>query len=183
MHLTMVPGIGGSNEDHWQSLWQAGAPEVSRISPSSWEDPDLENWMEALDDAAGSRGGDTLLVAHSLGCLAAAEWLYRNPRGARGVFLVTPPDPAEPAFPELAGSFRDPRLQPLPVPGLLVASENDPYATLPGARLLAGAWDVPVIDAGALVHINDESGVGAWPQGRNLLIAFAAGLGVSVPLG
>ncbi|WP_342023738.1 alpha/beta fold hydrolase [Arthrobacter citreus] len=180
MHLTMVPGIGGSNDAHWQSLWQAGAAEMSRISPSSWDDPNLENWLDALDDAAGRRAGDTILVAHSLGCLASAEWLLRNPGGARGVLLVAPPDPAEPAFPDTAGSFRDPRLQPLPVPGLLVASENDPYCTLPGARLLAGAWGVPLVDAGALAHINDESGVGDWQQGRNLLTAFAAGLGATV---
>ena len=126
MHLTMVPGIGGSNDEHWQSRWQAGASDMSRISPSSWDDPNLQNWMNALDAAAGSRHGDTILVAHSLGCL-------------------------------------------------LVASENDPYCTLPGARVLAGAWGIPVIDAGPLTHINDESGIGGWRQGRDLLTAFAAG--------
>ncbi|MFJ7751440.1 RBBP9/YdeN family alpha/beta hydrolase [Arthrobacter sp. NPDC097144] len=182
MHLTIVPGIGGSNDEHWQSRWQADAQDMSRIAPSSWDDPNLENWLDALDAAAGSRNGDTILVAHSLGCLASAEWLLRNPRGARGVLLVAPPDPAEPAFPDTAGSFRDPRLDPLPVPGLLIASENDPYCTLPGARLLARAWNIPVIDAGPLTHINDESGIGNWQQGRDLLTAFAAGLGVSIPL-
>ncbi|MDK1359914.1 alpha/beta fold hydrolase [Arthrobacter sp. zg-Y1219] len=180
MHLTMVPGIGGSNEAHWQSLWQGGEPDVSRISPSSWDDPELENWMEALDAAAGPRRGDTILVAHSLGCLAAAEWLLRHPGGARGVLLVAPPDPAEPEFPDSAASFRNPRLQPLPVPALLVASENDPYCPLPAARVLALGWDVPLIDAGPFTHLNDESGIGDWPQGRHLLTAFAAGLGASV---
>ena len=133
--------------------------------------------VAALDAAAGPRQGDTVLVAHSLGCLTAAEWLLRHPGGARGVLLVTPPDPAAASFPAPAGSFRSPRLQALPVPGLLVASESDPYCALPAAESIAAAWNVPVVCAGELAHINEKSGVGYWQQGRDLLTAFTAGLG------
>ena len=173
----MVPGYMGSPADHWQTRWEDNLPDVTRIAPSSWEEPDLEDWMAALDRAAGVRRGDTVLVAHSLGCLAAAEWLLRNPGGARGAFLVSPPDPVAAAFPQPAGSFRNPRAEPLPVPGLLVASESDPYCALPAAEAMAAGWNVPVICAGELAHINEKSGVGYWEQGRNLLTAFTAGLG------
>lgn len=183
MHITMVPGYQGSPPEQWQSRWEADLPQSSRIAPSSWDEPELEDWLAALDRTAGVRGGDTVLVAHSLGCLAAAEWLLRNPDGARGAFLVTPPDPAAASFPQPAATFRAPRLQELPVPGLLIASESDPYCALPAAGAIAAAWKVPVVNAGELAHINEKSGVGAWEQGRNLLTAFAAGLGERTVIG
>ena len=183
MHVTMVPGYKGSPPEQWQSRWEADLPQVTRFAPSSWDEPELEDWMAALDRAAGARHGDTVLVAHSLGCLAAAEWLLRNPGGARGVFLVTPPDPAAASFPAQAGSFRNPRLEPLPVPGLLVASESDPYCALPAAQSIAAGWNVPLVCAGELAHINEDAGVGYWEQGRDLLTAFTAGLGERPAIG
>ena len=179
----MVPGYQGSPPEQWQSRWEAELTDVTRIAPSSWDEPELEDWMAALDKAAGAQHGDTVLVAHSLGCLAAAEWLLRNPDGARGVLLVTPPDPAAASFPAPAGSFRSPRLEPMPVPGLLVASASDPYCALPAAQALATAWNIPEVCAGEVAHINEESGVGDWPQGRNLFTAFTAGLGERPAIG
>ncbi|MDK1326805.1 alpha/beta hydrolase [Arthrobacter sp. zg-Y1143] len=183
MHITLVPGYQGSPPEQWQSRWEADLPDVTRIAPSSWDEPELEDWMSALDKAAGAQHGNTVLVAHSLGCLAAAEWLLRNPVGARGVFLVSPPDPVAASFPQPAGTFRNPRLQELPVPGLLIASESDPYCALPAAEVIAAAWKLPFINAGELAHINEKSGVGYWEQGRDLLTAFTAGLGERAAIG
>ncbi|MCQ1945757.1 MULTISPECIES: alpha/beta hydrolase [unclassified Arthrobacter] len=183
MHITMVPGYQGSPPEQWQSRWEAELPDVTRIAPSSWDEPELQDWMAALDRAAGAQKGQTVLVAHSLGCLAAVEWLHRNPDGARGVFLVSPPDPVAASFPQAAETFRNPRMQELPVPGLLIASESDPYCALPSAQSIAAAWKLPVINAGELAHINEKSGVGYWEQGRDLLTAFTAGLGEPAAIG
>ncbi len=40
----MVPGIGGSDDAHWQTLWERrwGDEIAVRIEPSSWSQPDLE---------------------------------------------------------------------------------------------------------------------------------------------
>ncbi|NUS10737.1 MAG: serine hydrolase family protein, partial [Streptomyces sp.] len=78
----VIPGIDGSDERHWQSRWEAewGGAAV-RIAPASWTEPDLADWIAAVGaaygtaSAAAGRAGAVVLVAHSLGCWAAACWL------------------------------------------------------------------------------------------------------------
>jgi predicted alpha/beta hydrolase family esterase len=171
----MIPGIGGSGPDHWQSLWQAelGAA-ADRIAPRSWDEPDLDDWLSQIT-ARASAG--TILVTHSLGCLAAAHWLTggRDLRGVVGAFLVAPPDPDGPEFPEAATAFTAPPAA-LPVPAVVVGSENDPYCTEARTRQFAAAWRAPYVSVGTVGHVNAESGVGRWPQGRGMLAGFVDGL-------
>lgn len=177
MHFVIVPGINGSGEDHWQSIWQGEwGPAASRIAPSSWDEPDVDDWCEALDRAvAGAGSADVVLVAHSLGCITATEWAARTRPAVRGVFLVAPPDTAEPGFPAEASTFTTLTPVPLEVPGLLVTSENDPYCTTDAADRLAKAWRVDHVSAGSAGHINSAGGLGRWEFGRALFTAFAAG--------
>ena len=46
-----------------------------RISPASWDEPELDDWLEAITRVTTP---DSVLVAHSLGCLAVANWLVRG---------------------------------------------------------------------------------------------------------
>lgn len=175
MRYVIVPGINGSDEQHWQSIWQAEwEPTVSRISPSSWDEPDLEDWCAALDRAAAG-AVPAVFVAHSLGCHAVTAWLARRPNAARGVFLVAPPDTAGPRFPPEAATFATVTPEPLGVPGVLVTSQNDPYCTPEAAAQLAAAWRVDHIDVGLVGHVNSASGLGRWDFGHALLTAFTAG--------
>jgi predicted alpha/beta hydrolase family esterase len=184
MHFVIVPGIDGSGQDHWQSLWQdEWGSSATRIGPSSWTEPDLTDWCHALDQATeGYRAAGVVLVAHSLGCVAADYWLSRAQPGVRGAFLVAPPDVAGPNFPAAAApSFTTIEAAPLTVPGLVVSSDDDPYCTPQVARRLAAAWGAGHVSVGAVGHINTASGVGTWEPGRALLTAFAAGLGSPFP--
>jgi predicted alpha/beta hydrolase family esterase len=119
-----------------------------------------------------------VLVAHSLGCLATASRLTREPGDDRiaGAFLVAPPDREAPSVPAPAAAFACPA-RALAVPAVVVASEDDPYATLPRTRRMADGWAAPMVDVGAHGHLNEDSGLGAWATGRGLLTAFVAGLG------
>jgi predicted alpha/beta hydrolase family esterase len=180
VRYVIIPGINGSGQEHWQTLWQhAWGPAASRIGPSSWDNPDLDDWCLALDQAArGHRPSAVMLVAHSLGCLAAARWLGRHQPGIRGAFLVAPPDPAGPNFPVAAApSFAGPGTRPLRVPGLVVSSDDDPYCTPEAAQRLAAGWAVGQVSVGRAGHLNVASGLGAWEPGQALLSAFSAGLG------
>lgn len=60
-------------------------------------------------------------------------------------------------------------LTPLPFPSLVVASEDDAYVSLAGAKAFADAWGSRFVNVGAAGHINSDSGLGAWPEGRALL--------------
>ncbi|WP_270890186.1 RBBP9/YdeN family alpha/beta hydrolase [Streptomyces sp. DHE17-7] len=95
----IIPGIDGSDGQHWQSLWerQWGTSAV-RIRPASWSAPDLDDWVDAVQEAyddASRREGQVVLVAHSLGCWAASTWLNKNPSSRRGGRFhgLRPPDP------------------------------------------------------------------------------------------
>jgi hypothetical protein len=133
-----------------------------------WEQPELGEWVSALSTAVASVSEPPLIVAHSLGCLAVAHWARSGGR-ARGALLVAVPDPEGPAFPEVALSFAPAPREPIAFPTVLVASHDDPYASFAFAERCANAWHSTLRDIGRAGHINAESGLGDWPEGRALL--------------
>lgn len=180
MRYVIIPGVNGSGRKHWQTLWQdKWGPAASRISPASWDSPDLADWCHALEQATRHcQPGQVVLVAHSLGCLAAASWLGQRRPGVRGAFLVAPPDPAGPNFPAAAApSFTAIKPASLTVPALVVGSDDDPYCVPDEARRMAVHWNAGYVSIGLAGHINDASGLGTWESGKALLGAFTAGLG------
>ncbi|PXX55620.1 hypothetical protein DFR70_12189 [Nocardia tenerifensis] len=182
MHRLIVPGIDDSDADHWQSHWQSEwDTAASRIAPASWSEPDLEDWLDALDRAVDANDYRRMVVvAHSLGCLAVAEWLIRRRPGTEaviGVFLVAPPDSAGANFPTAARGFAPTSTMPLKPPGVVVSSDNDQYCTSAAASALAARWRLNHIVTHGLGHINSASNLGTWQDGRDLFTVFTAGLG------
>ncbi|WP_119681150.1 RBBP9/YdeN family alpha/beta hydrolase [Indioceanicola profundi] len=173
----ILPGYGGSGEAHWQTLWERADAGMVRFQPSSWDQPDLQDWITALDRAVAAASEPPLLVAHSLACLLVPHWAAARPdRRIAGAFLVAVPDPDGPQFPEEAPSFRAVPDRTLPFPTLIIASTDDPFGTTAHAERRARAWGAGFIEVGALGHINSSSGLGDWPLGAKLLSAFRAGL-------
>ena len=176
--MIVLPGIGGSGDAHWQTIWQREEAGWLRFQPTSWDHPDLSDWIRALDHALSQAGEPATLVAHSLACLLVAHWAARSARTRQvaGAFLVAVPDPDGPAFPRAdASTFFNVPEAPLPFPTLILASSNDPYASLDYAERRALEWKAGLVEMGALGHINGASGLGSWPEGRRLLTAFQSG--------
>jgi predicted alpha/beta hydrolase family esterase len=179
-----VPGLDGSDERHWQSVWETSwLPSAIRIEPSSWTAPDLDDWSKAITAAVERAGSDVVFITHSLGCLAVAHWLSSvRTNAVRGAFLVAPPDQLAPTFPSaLLSTFASLPATRLGRPAVLVASDNDPFCTVEAAARLAAGWAVPLITTGCQGHINSDSELGSWPTGQGLLTAFLAGLGLQFP--
>ncbi|NWL13949.1 alpha/beta hydrolase [Paenarthrobacter nitroguajacolicus] len=174
MHVVIVPGINGSDADHWQSHWERSSTDWKRIAPTSWDEPEVDDWITALDAAVGD--SKPVLVTHSLGCLVAAQWSFANAGRVAGMFLVAVPDPLGPNYPEGGPRFGDDLYGQIPMPAVLLTSSNDPYCTPERSRQFADTWGAAQIDIGPQGHINSASGLGEWQEGRNLLTAFAAGL-------
>ena len=164
--VLILPGIQGSGPGHWQSLWERRDPAVRRVQQRDWEAPRLQDWLQALEVAVADAQAPVLLAAHSLGCLLTAHWAARTRLRVQGALLVAPPDPAGPAFPEAAASFRAVPQQALPFASVLVASRDDPYGSLDYARRQAGIWGSEFVDLGERGHINADSGLGDWSEGR-----------------
>lgn len=172
--VLILPGFGSSGPEHWQTRWEACEPSFRRAHMPSWDQPDLEQWLAALAEAVRSLSAAPVIVAHSLGCLAVAHHAARGGLAA-GALLVAPPDPAGPMFPPAARSFAPVPLLRLPFRSRLVASQNDPYGGMEFARLCASAWGSELIDVGPRGHINAESALGDWREGRALLTDLLAG--------
>ena len=170
--LLIIPGLGGSGPDHWQTRWEQKLSTARRIEQRDWDKPRRDEWVDAMVAAIERAGRPVILIAHSLGAIAAVHAASRAAAQVQGAFLV-----AAPSQERLAGvAAADPAFRPyprekLPFPSVLVASRDDPYSEFAQAQALASDWGAKLIDAGSAGHINAESGHGPWPEG---LLQFAA---------
>ena len=64
-------------------------------------------------------------------------------------------------------------LGPLPFPSMVVASRDDSWGSLGHSERLATFWGSKFVDAGEAGHINADSGLGAWEDGRRYLSRLA----------
>lgn len=161
MRTITLPGIGGSDEHHWQTFWEQTSSGLHRFTPSSWDEPDFDDWSEALDRAVGDESA--VLVAHSLSCLLAVRWSHANPGRVAGLFLVAAPDPSGPRFPSQAESFASGLDVQAEVPAVLVASDNDPYCSAEQSVAIAHIWRIPLITLGERGRVDSASGL--WASG------------------
>jgi serine hydrolase len=176
--FVIVPGIDGSDETHWQTAWEHElGTDAVRIQPSSWEVPELDDWIQAIDAACQDAEPEetVIVVAHSLGCWAATEWISRQARIGVGLFLVAPPDPQGPVFPrDAAPTFTELRARPLGVPAVVIASDDDPYCALETAASFAHDWSTDLTTVEGHGHLNSASALGSWPEGQAMLARFMA---------
>lgn len=172
--LLIVPGLGGSGPSHWQSRWESSDPRCVRVQQRSWDEPERTAWQAALEQAVLAAAGPVVLVAHSLGALLVPHWAAHGSVGrVRGALLVAPPDVESPErVPEVTWHFAPVPRAALPFRSIVVASRDDPYAGIECARGLASAWGSRFVDVGERGHINADSNLGAWAEGRALLAAL-----------
>lgn len=176
----VLPGYANSGPGHWQTRWEALDPSCVRIAMPDWDHPVRAAWCGMLDATVAAEPRWPLrFAAHSLGCLTVARWALRDARPAQvdkiaGALLVAPPDPDGPGFPRDAHGFDDVVYEPLPFPSIVVASSDDPYGTLAFAERCARAWGSRFIEIGPRGHINADSGLGDWEEGRRLLASLIA---------
>jgi uncharacterized protein len=175
--VLLLPGWQNSGLGHWQTLWEAQFDD-HRVAQHDWHRPKRGDWMARLEDEVlkwGALEAPVLLAAHSLGCHLVAAWAAhsQNTHRVRGALLVAPPDPWHPQLPPELSGFLPPVLDTLRFPSHVVASSNDPFGPIGQAQKLAAAWGSRFTDAGALGHINADSGLHDWPQGRAWLLELA----------
>ena len=172
--VLLVPGIGNSGPQHWQSRWEAQHDTWIRVRQNDWENPVCGDWVQALELAVLRAAPHLLIAAHSLGCLAVAHWLARTSLNIAGALLVAVPDPHGAIFPAQAVGFTPLPRKRFPCASIVVASTDDPYCDLEFVRQCAAAWGSRLVDIGPAGHINADSGLGDWSEGQRLLESLAA---------
>ncbi|SHE79502.1 RBBP9/YdeN family alpha/beta hydrolase [Pedobacter caeni] len=169
--ILIMPGLGGSGERHWQSFWLKEFDNAVWLEQDNWEEPELEKWLEKLNESLSVLNGPVILVAHSLAVSLVAHWAVKHSAiHIKGALLVAPADVDSPTHtPDIIRNFAPIPLSKLPFPSIVVASRNDPYIDLQRAMYFAEQWGSEFIDVGSKGHINSETDLGLWEEGQLLL--------------
>ena len=138
--VLILPGIGNSGPEHWQSLWEETNSSFVRVQQRDWDHPSCIEWLDVLEESVKRAGANVVLVAHSLACALVAHWAVRTRLKIKGALLVALPNPDGPNFPQEAVGFSPLPMKPLPFPSTVVASANDLYGSVEFARSAASAW-------------------------------------------
>jgi len=172
IHNVIVPGIGGSEESHWQSWLQRQLMSCSRVEQQHWQQPVLQQWITQFVQSIVPIQTDLQIIAHSFGCLTTVAALAQHPQlnqKVKHLILVAPANPrrfAENDFADDQQLNLDDYFQQLDlaVPTTLLMSENDPWLNPQDGKRLAQAWQLEPINLGQVGHVNTASGFGPFPE-------------------
>ena len=178
-HTIIVPGVGGSEQAHWQSWLQSQLMSCSRVQQKDWNHPVLHDWVAQFVKTVSPIQDDLQIIAHSFGCLTTVAALALHPelnRKIKNLVLVAPANPArfgEHGFAHNSTTnyqafFHQLNIR---VPTTMLISENDPWLAFEDAKQLANAWKLSAVNLGPVGHINVASGFGPFPEIFNYLIS------------
>jgi len=169
-HYFIIPGLQGSGENHWQTHFEKSNNNFIRIEQNDWNKPNLIEWADNIDKAiANFDPSSVVLVGHSMGCPTIAAWANKYNRRIKGAMLVAPADlESKKELMNEVGLVNYPT-NTLNFKSIVVASTNDPWASIEKQQYFAQKWGSELINIGAAGHINDQSGLGKWEQGLNIL--------------
>jgi len=166
----IIPGLGNSGEEHWQSFFERSGTNFKRIQQKEWDEPDCADWIETIDKAiAAYDPSSVILIGHSLGCLAIVHWAKKYATKIKGALLVAPSDFEAPQYTFPAKGFAPIPKDKINFRTIIVASANDPWVSLDRAELFADNWGSEFINIGDAGHINSSSGHYQWEKGLAIL--------------
>ena len=182
MHTIIVPGVGGSDYNHWQSWLQRQLMSCSRVQQKDWNKPLLSDWIHQFKQSIAQVEMPIQVVAHSFGCLTTVAAMNQHPELAtkiKKLILVAPANPSrfgENGFARdsvdgvanYAAYFHALKVK---IPTDLIISENDPWLSFEDAQALAQSWKIRPINLGRVGHINVDSGFGEFPEIFEYLIS------------
>lgn len=172
IHNLIVPGVGGSEYQHWQSWLQRQLMSCSRVQQQDWNLPILQNWGAQFVKTLAAIQQPVQIIAHSFGCLTSVAALALHPElqtQVKRLILVAPANPARFGDKGFACDSDNNYLAwfhqlKVAVPAQMLISENDPWLSFADAQRLAQAWNLQPVNLGAVGHINVASGFGPFPE-------------------
>lgn len=169
----IIPGLGNSGPDHWQTFFEESGSNFYRVEQQEWDAPDCEDWVKTIDHTIRQFDPSTVvLIGHSLGCTTIAHWASGHQTRIKGALLVAPSDIEQPVYTFPASGFAPIPLLTLPFPSIVVASEDDPWVSVERAKFFASNWGSGFVNIGKAGHINVSSGYGPWKEGLAILEQF-----------
>ena len=170
IHYFIVPGLGNSGPEHWQTHFEKTLPNTRRIEQQDWEAPVCADWIFTIDTALqGYDLSNVVLIGHSLGCSTIAHWAEHYGKRVRGALLVAPSDMESPLYTFPIKGFDKMPTKHIDFNTIMVTSTNDPWVTLERAELFAAHWGSTLVNIGDAGHINVAAGFGPWEEGLALV--------------
>jgi predicted alpha/beta hydrolase family esterase len=170
IRILTVPGLNGSGPLHWQSIWEHKYG-FTRIEQDSWDNPDYYLWADSFyrNIEKYENESEVVIVAHSLGCHLVIKSFPLIKYMTKGILLVAPPDlNANIIKKDLSGFYMSGIFE-LDVPGFLIYSVNDPYASAQYSVKYGQKLGLDLVNIGKRGHINSESDIGDWDEGATYL--------------
>ena len=164
--ILTAPGFGGSEPQHWQSIWEKENPDYKRIEQRTWFQPVCSEWVQTIENEINNSHGNVVIIAHSLACIALMHLSIHSKYLIKGALLVAPPDVERYDFPKQIKGFAPIPLSKLPFKSILIASTNDQYTSIERAEQFAKAWGSEFVNIGNKGHINLASNLGSWEEGK-----------------
>jgi uncharacterized protein len=166
----IVPGLGNSGAEHWQTFFENSATNFKRIDQQEWDAPNCTEWITTIDEAiAGYDPSTVILIGHSLGCTAIAHWASTYHKKIKGALLVAPSDIENPVYTFPATGFAPIPLHKINFKTIVVTSNDDPWVSIERADFFASNWGSELVSIGNAGHINAASGYGKWDEGLEIL--------------
>ena len=75
VEILIVPGLGNSGDDHWQTRWEDRLSSARRVEQADWDNPVLEHWTNRIAREVSVAQKPVVFVAHSLGVPAVLHAL------------------------------------------------------------------------------------------------------------
>ncbi len=169
----IVPGLGNSGAEHWQTYFETTGDNFIRINQLEWDTPNCSDWIETMEASLVNVDLSTVvLIGHSLGCTTIAHWARLFGKKIKGALMVAPSDVDAPSYNFPTIGFSPIPLENIPFKTIVVASANDEWVTLERATYFANNWGSEIINIGEAGHINTAAGFGKWEEGLKLLEKF-----------
>lgn len=170
MTRLIVPGFQGSPKGHWQYWLNETLSNSATVQQDDWFNPEMNSWVERLQETIESIDGPIQLVGHSMGVITILFWAQRYKTfKIDSAVLVAPADSESDYLPKEIIGFSSIPTVTLPFPSTLIGSHNDPYMSFDRALHFANRWGSDFVDAGHAGHINIASGYGKWYELLELL--------------
>ena len=166
----IVPGLGNSGPEHWQTYFQQSGNNFYKIDQQEWEAPTCTDWIDTIEMKVSAFDPSTvILIGHSLGCATIAHWAAKYKRQIKGTMLVAPSDLEAPQYNFPATGFTPIPLDKINFKSIVVASADDIWVSLDRAAFFAEKWGSEFINIGNAGHINAASGHTNWNEGMSIL--------------
>ncbi|WP_336516186.1 alpha/beta hydrolase [Pollutibacter soli] len=169
-HYFIIPGLGNSGPEHWQTWFEKSGGNFHRIEQKEWDAPECKDWVDSIDMAIKKYNPEeVVLIGHSLGCSTIAKWAEQSGTKIKGALLVAPSDTDVQNYTFPAKGFSPISLNKINFKTIVVASTNDPWVSIERAAFFAEKWGSEFVNIGHAGHINAMSGHYQWQEGMDLL--------------